>query len=583
MTLQPMPSIDPLILERALQWTSEQYDENTRSEVQTLIDGGDTKALTDAFYCDLEFGTGGLRGIMGVGTNRVNRYTLGAATQGLCNYLNAQFPQGGLSVALAHDSRNNARAFASLVANVFSANGILVHFFEDLRPTPELSFAIRALGCVGGVMLTASHNPKEYSGYKVYWSDGCQILPPHDKGIISAVQAIADVKDIRFDGRPELITSLGAEMDRQFIDASLALRLRPEAPVDAPDLRIVYSPIHGTGVELVPRLLKEAGYQNVFTVAEQCTPDGNFPTVIYPNPEEQEALTMALKLGEDEAAHLVLATDPDADRVGAAVRDPEGNFMLLNGNQTGVLLFEYLLEQWREQGRLTGNEYVVKTIVTSYLIDRLAAEKGVECLNTLTGFKYIGAVMTEREGQKTYIAGCEESYGYLVGEHVRDKDAVGACLMIAEMAAYYHSRGQSLYEVLMDVYRRHGLFLETLISVTLKGKEGAEQIAELMKKFRSNPPTNLGGEAVIGVRDFLTQMEKDLRTGAETPIDLPKSNVLQLITESGGIISARPSGTEPKIKYYISLNQAFGPEESFTEAQKGMKRRFDQIEQELRS
>jgi phosphoglucomutase len=432
-------------------------------------------------------------------------------------------------------------------------------------------------------MLTASHNPKEYSGYKVYWSDGCQILPPHDKGIISAVQAIADVKDIRFDGRPELITSLGAEMDRQFIDASLALRLRPEAPVDAPDLRIVYSPIHGTGVELVPRLLKEAGYQNVFTVAEQCTPDGNFPTVIYPNPEEQEALTMALKLGEDEAAHLVLATDPDADRVGAAVRDPEGNFMLLNGNQTGVLLFEYLLEQWREQGRLTGNEYVVKTIVTSYLIDRLAAEKGVECLNTLTGFKYIGAVMTEREGQKTYIAGCEESYGYLVGEHVRDKDAVGACLMIAEMAAYYHSRGQSLYEVLMDVYRRHGLFLETLISVTLKGKEGAEQIAELMKKFRSNPPTNLGGEAVIGVRDFLTQMEKDLRTGAETPIDLPKSNVLQLITESGGIISARPSGTEPKIKYYISLNQAFGPEESFTEAQKGMKRRFDQIEQELRS
>jgi len=574
---------DKLILERALRWTSDQYDENTRTAVQSLIDSGDSKALTDAFYCDLEFGTGGLRGIMGVGTNRVNRYTLGAATQGLCNYLNAQFPQGGLSVALAHDSRNNARAFASLVANVFSANGILVHFFEDLRPTPELSFAIRQLGCVGGVMLTASHNPKEYSGYKVYWSDGCQILPPHDKGIISAVQAISDVRDIRFEGRAELIKSLGAEMDRQFVDASLALRLRPGAPADASDLRIVYSPIHGTGVELVPRLLKEAGYQNVFTVDEQCIPDGNFPTVVYPNPEEHEALTLALQLGEVQAAHLVLATDPDADRVGAAIRDAEGKFMLLNGNQTGVLLFEYLLEQWREKGMLTGREYVVKTIVTSYLIDRLAADKGVECLNTLTGFKYIGAVMTELEGQKTYIAGCEESYGYLIGDHVRDKDAVGACLMISEMAAYYHSRGQSLYEVLLDIYRRYGLFLETLISVTLKGKEGAEQIAELMKTFRSNPPTHLGGEAVVRVRDYLSSVEKDLLTGVESSIDLPKSNVLQLITESGGIISARPSGTEPKIKYYISLNQAFGPDESFEEAQSVMKRRFDRIERELRS
>jgi len=574
---------DKLILERALRWTSNQYDENTRTAVQSLIDSGDSKALTDAFYCDLEFGTGGLRGIMGVGTNRVNRYTLGAATQGLCNYLNAQFPQGGLSVALAHDSRNNARAFASLVANVFSANGILVHFFEDLRPTPELSFAIRQLGCVGGVMLTASHNPKEYSGYKVYWSDGCQILPPHDKGIISAVQAISDVRDIRFEGRAELIKSLGAEMDRQFVDASLALRLRPGAPADASDLRIVYSPIHGTGVELVPRLLKEAGYQNVFTVDEQCIPDGNFPTVVYPNPEEHEALTLALQLGEVQAAHLVLATDPDADRVGAAIRDAEGKFMLLNGNQTGVLLFEYLLEQWREKGMLTGREYVVKTIVTSYLIDRLAADKGVECLNTLTGFKYIGAVMTELEGQKTYIAGCEESYGYLIGDHVRDKDAVGACLMISEMAAYYHSRGQSLYEVLLDIYRRYGLFLETLISVTLKGKEGAEQIAELMKTFRSNPPTHLGGEAVVRVRDYLSSVEKDLLTGVESSIDLPKSNVLQLITESGGIISARPSGTEPKIKYYISLNQAFGPDESFEEAQSVMKRRFDRIERELRS
>jgi len=577
-----MSSPDPLILERALRWTSEQYDETTRSEVRALIDSGDAKALTDAFYCDLEFGTGGLRGIMGVGTNRVNRYTLGAATQGLSNYLNAHFPQGGLSVALAHDSRNHAREFASLVADVFSANGIKVYFFEYLRPTPELSFAIRRLGCVSGVMLTASHNPKEYSGYKVYWSDGCQILPPHDKGIISAVQAMTDVRSIRFDGRPELISSLGTEIDQQFIEASLALRLQPEAPFDAPDLRIVYSPIHGTGVELVPRLLKEAGYQHVFTVAEQCIPDGNFPTVIYPNPEEQEALTMALKLGEEKGAHLVLATDPDADRVGAAIRNPEGKFMLLNGNQTGVLLFEYLLEQWSAKGRLTGNEYVVKTIVTSYLIDRLAEEKGVECLNTLTGFKYIGAVMTEREGQKTYIAGCEESYGYLVGEHVRDKDAVGACLMIAEMTAHYHAQGKSLYEVLMGIYRRHGLFLETLISVTLKGKEGAEQIAELMKKFRSNPPTQLGGEAVVCVRDYQSSIEKDLRTGAELPIDLPKSNVLQLITESGGIISARPSGTEPKIKYYISLNQAFGPDESFEAAQSTMKRRFDRIEQELR-
>jgi len=574
---------DPQILERARRWTGDQYNENTRNEVQALIDRGDARALTDAFYCDLEFGTGGLRGIMGAGTNRVNRYTLGAATQGLSNYLNAQYPEGGISVALAHDSRNNAREFACLVADVFSANGITVHFFEDLRPTPELSFAIRRLGCVSGVMLTASHNPKEYSGYKVYWADGGQILPPHDKSIIAAVQAISEVRQIRFEGRPELIKAMGADMDQQFIDATLSLRLRPEASDEAPDLGIVYSPIHGTGVELVPRLLSEAGYRNVYTVSEQCIPDGNFPTVVYPNPEEHEALTLALKLGDETGAHLVLATDPDADRVGAAIRDPNGNFMLLNGNQTGVLLFEYLLEQWGVKGLISGNEYVVKTIVTSYLIDRLAAEKGVECLNTLTGFKYIGAVITEREGLKTYIAGCEESYGYLVGEHLRDKDAVGACLMIAEMAAHYRSRGQSLYDVLMGIYHRHSLFLETLISVTFKGKEGAEQIAELMKKFRSNPPTVLGGEAVVRVRDYQSLVEKDLHSGVEVPIDLPRSNVLQFITESGGIISARPSGTEPKIKYYISLNQAFGADESFEEAQAGMKLRFDRIEKELRS
>ncbi len=549
-----MNNVDAAILARAQAWLDGEYDAETKAGVQALLNSKDSDAVVDSFYRDLEFGTGGMRGIMGVGTNRMNKYTIGAATQGLSNYLLQQFPGQQIKVALAHDSRNNATLFAQIVADVFSANGIKVFFFDGLRPTPELSFAIRHLGCQSGVMLTASHNPKEYSGFKAYWNDGGQIIAPHDKNIIGEVMKITNVSQIKFTAKPELIERIGAEIDELFINTITKVSIDREAIAAQHDLSIVFSPIHGTAVDIVPRALKQLGFTNVHLVEEQCIPDGNFPTVIYPNPEEHEAMTLALRKAEKVGADIVMATDPDADRVGIAIRNPQGEYILLNGNQTGSLLFYYLLNQWESKGMLTGNEYIIKTVVTTYLIDKMAESKGVNCYNTLTGFKFIGALMTQLQGQKTFIAGCEESYGYLVGDHVRDKDAVVACTMLAEMCAHYKNKGKSLYEVLIDIYREYGLYKEALLSFTKAGKRGAEEIQELMAGYRANPPKTLAGMNIMRVKDYEQRIETDLRTGQTWPIDLPKSNVMQFITENGGIISARPSGTEPKIKYYISLN-----------------------------
>ena len=549
-----MNNVDAAILARAQAWLNGDYDAETKAGVEALLNGNDADAIIDSFYRDLEFGTGGMRGIMGVGTNRMNKYTIGAATQGLSNYLLQQFPGQQIKVALAHDSRNNATLFAQIVADVFSANGIKVYFFDGLRPTPELSFAIRHLACQSGVMLTASHNPKEYSGFKAYWNDGGQIIAPHDKNIIGEVMKITNVSQINFAAKPELIERIGAEIDKLFIDTITKVSIDREAIAAQHDLSIVFSPIHGTAVDIVPRALKQLGFTNVHLVEEQCIPDGNFPTVVYPNPEEHEAMTLALRKAEKVGADIVMATDPDADRVGIAIRNPQGEYILLNGNQTGSLLFYYLLNQWESKGMLNGNEYIIKTVVTTYLIDKMAESKGVTCYNTLTGFKFIGALMTQLQGQKTFIAGCEESYGYLVGDHVRDKDAVVGCTMLAEMCAHYKNKGKSLYEVLIDIYREYGLYKETLLSFTKAGKRGAEEIQELMAGYRANPPKTLAGMNIMRVKDYEQRIETDLRTGQTWPIDLPKSNVMQFVTENGGIISARPSGTEPKIKYYISLN-----------------------------
>lgn len=554
---------DASIAARINQWLTGQYDEITKTEIRRMVDAKEFDALTDAFYRDLEFGTGGLRGIMGVGSNRVNRYTLAAATQGLSNYLKKQYSGQEIKVVIAHDNRNNATTFAQVVADVFSANDIFVYYFEALRPTPELSFAIRELGCQSGVMLTASHNPKEYSGYKAYWNDGGQIIAPHDKNIIGEVEAIQDLSQINFTAKKENIALLGAEMDVLFLDKVKSVSLNPEAIKAQHDLKIVFSPIHGTGITLVPQALKAVGFSNVSLVKSQCVIDGNFPTVVYPNPEEEEAMTLALQQAREIDADLVLATDPDADRVGIAVKNNKNEFILLNGNQTGVLLFDYLLNQWEAKGKLKGNEYIIKTVVTTYLIDKMAAAKGVTCYNTLTGFKFIGALMTELVGKKTFIAGCEESYGYLVGDHVRDKDAVVACTMIAEMAAYYKNQGKSLFDALMNIYLTHGLYLENLLSVTKKGKSGAEEIAALMQGYRSQAPATLGGRKVIVVKDYQQQTETNLLSGKVTAIDLPKSNVMQFITEGDYIVSARPSGTEPKIKYYVSVNTALENAEDY--------------------
>ena len=576
-----MKDLDRNIAERVNQWMSEGYDEETKATIRKMLESGSKEEITDAFYRDLEFGTGGLRGIVGVGTNRVNKYTIGAATQGLSNYLKKQYPDQPIKVALAHDNRNFAEYFTQVTADVFSANGIYVYLFDGLRPTPELSFAIRHFGCQSGVMLTASHNPKEYSGYKAYWNDGGQIISPHDTNIIDEVLKIDSISKINFKAKPENIEIIGREIDELFIEKVKAVSLNPDIIKKQHDLKIVFSPLHGTGVPMVPEALKSIGFTNVNLVEEQCTPDGNFPTVIYPNPEEKEALTMALDKAKQIDADLVMATDPDADRVGIAVKDDNNEFVLLNGNQTGTLLFHYLLDQWKQKNMLKGKEYIVKTIVTTYLIDRIADAKGVKCYNVLTGFKFIGALMTELEGKETFIAGAEESYGYLIGDHVRDKDAVVACNMIAEMTAWHLNNGKTPWQMLKQIYAEYGFFKEELISITKSGKKGAEEIKEMMSGFRENPPKSLGGKKVVKTMDYQTSREKDLETGTITTIDLPKSNVLQFLTEGGNLISARPSGTEPKIKFYISVNTTLDTPENYYEKEKELMGLIQAIKNDL--
>jgi phosphoglucomutase len=576
-----MQELDPSVLQKVNTWLQGNYDADVKQQIQKLLDDKAYTELTDSFYRDLEFGTGGLRGIMGPGSNRINKYTIGAATQGLANYLKKTYPGEKIKVAIAHDSRNNADFFATTTAEVFSANGIHVYYFEALRPTPELSFAVRHLGCKSGVMLTASHNPKEYNGYKAYGEDGGQFVAPHDKAVMDEVAAIKSIDEVKFNRVDENIEVIGKDIDDLYLSEIVKLSVSPEAIKRQKDLKIVYSPIHGTGITLTPKALELFGFENVILVDEQTTPDGNFPTVVYPNPEEKEALTLALKKARETDADLVLATDPDADRVGIAVKNTDNEFILFNGNQTGSLLINYLLTAWEEKGKLTGKEYIVKTIVTSNLIEQIAKAKNVTYYNTLTGFKYIGELMTQLQGKQTFIGGGEESYGYLIGELVRDKDAIVSSAFIAEMTAYYKDKGTSLFEALIDTYVQYGFFKEKLISITKKGKTGAEEIVAMMEKFRNNPPATLGGSKVITLKDYEKGVETDMNTNTTKAIELPKSDVLQFITEDGSIISARPSGTEPKIKFYCSVNGKLASKAAYHETDAQLDAKIDTIMQDL--
>ncbi len=540
---------------KARRWLDGHYDDETKSQVRRMMASDDKTELIDSFYKDLEFGTGGLRGIMGAGTNRMNIYTVGAATQGLSNYLKKQFPElPQISVVIGHDCRHNSRRFAEVSANIFSANGIKVYLFDDLRPTPETSFAIRRLGCQSGIILTASHNPKEYNGYKAYWDDGAQLVAPHDVNVIKEVEKITDVEDIRFEGDPSLIQIIGEEIDREFIRSIKSLSLSPEAIGRHSGLKIVYTPIHGTGVKLVARTLKECGFDTVIAVPEQEVVSGDFPTVVSPNPEEPAALELAVRKAKETDADIVLASDPDADRVGLAVKDDRGEWTLINGNQTCTLFIYYLITRWRELGRLTGNPYVVKTIVTTELIRRIADDNKVDLYDCYTGFKWIAAVMRENEGKRPYIGGGEESYGFLWETFVRDKDAVSACVLTAEIAAWAKDQGKTLFELLQDIYVEYGYSREEGVSVVRKGKTGAEEIARMMTHLRNNPPRQIAGSEVTLVKDYRSLLAKDLSTGTESPLAMPTtSDVLQFFTADGTKVSVRPSGTEPKIKFYIEV------------------------------
>lgn len=557
-----MNNIDIETKNRIQQWLGAEYDDDTVAQVQKLVDHKEETELLDAFYKELEFGTGGLRGIMGVGSNRINKYTIGKATQGLSNYLKKQFPDQAIRVAVSYDCRNNSQELGHLVADVFSANGIHVYLFKELRPTPMLSFAVRHFNCQGGVMLTASHNPKEYNGYKAYWNDGGQLVAPHDKNVIQEVNAIQSVTEIKFKRDNNHITLVGEEFDNLYIEANKKLRIHPEAVEAQRDLKIVFSPIHGTGI-IVPKMLAAWGFTNVQVVEEQIQSDGNFPTVVYPNPEEEEAMTMAKQKGQALDADIVMATDPDADRVGLAVKNHKGEMQLLNGNQIGSLLIYYVLSSKKAKGELRDNDFIVKTIVTSNLMTDIGEAFGVKHYETLTGFKFIGEVMTKLEGKENYLVGGEESYGFLVGDLVRDKDAVNACAFIAEMAAYFKTLGKTVFDVLLELYREHGFYQEKLISLTKKGKAGAEEIKQMMAALRADPPQSLGGVKVKEIRDYATGVAHVLADEKSTAIDLPKSDVLQFITVDGDVISARPSGTEPKIKFYCSVKEELASSDGY--------------------
>lgn len=580
--------MDTKIKERVNAWLNGSFDEATKNEIRkTQAENPDE--LTEAFYRNLEFGTGGLRGIMGAGTNRINKYTIGMATQGYANYLKKAYPDSGISVAIAHDSRNNSRQFAEITAHVMAANGIKVFLFESLRPTPELSFAIRQLGCKGGVVCTASHNPKEYNGYKAYWNDGGQLVPPHDKNVIAEVDKIASVDEVKWSlpagqagGGEALIQLIGRDMDEAYWQMAKDLSVYPDVIAKQHDLKIVYTPIHGTGIMLVPELLKRYGFTNVTVVEDQAKPDGNFPTVVYPNPEESEAMSIGLKKAKELDADILLGTDPDADRVGIAVKDHKGSWVLVNGNQTAVLAFNYLIEARKAKGIAKPNDMVVKTIVTTDMINRIAGENNVTCYDVLTGFKWIAELIKEKESSENYIIGGEESYGLMVGSKLRDKDAVSAVAILSEMAAYEKNKGRSLFEKLIDLYVQYGYYKEHLISITKKGMRGQEEIAEMMESFRQHTPQSINGSRVVQLLDYELRKGKNPVTGEEWEIRLPKSNVLQFILEDGSKISARPSGTEPKIKFYFSVNAKLAGAGDFDKVSTELDQRIQNIITDLK-
>ena len=572
--------MDAVIQQRVNAWLEGRYDDNTKSVIRKL-EAENQKELEDAFYRNLEFGTGGLRGIMGVGTNRINKYTVGMATQGYANYLKKSFPGEKVKVAIAHDSRNNSRAFAEITANVMAANDIQVFLFESLRPTPELSFTIRQLKCHGGVVCTASHNPKEYNGYKAYWNDGGQLVPPHDKNVITEVDKITAVDDVKWSGGEKNITLIGAEMDEAYYEMVKSLSVYPEVIARQKDLKIVFTPIHGTGIKLVPEVLRRAGFENVHLVEEQIVPDGNFPTVVYPNPEESEAMNIGLNKARELDADILLGTDPDADRVGIGVKDHKGNWVLVNGNQTAVLAFNYMIEARKAKGLAQPNDMVVKTIVTTDMIDEFAKKNGVKCYNVLTGFKWIAELIKEKEGKENYVIGGEESYGLMLGDRLRDKDAVSAVAILCEMAAYEKDKGKSLFEKLLDLYVEYGFYKEHLISITKKGMDGQQQIAAMMEKFRTSPPAALGGSPVVTLLDYEKGEGKNLQTGERWTIQLPKSNVLQFILADGSKISARPSGTEPKIKFYFSVHTKLADKASYDTTSASLDQKIKRIIEDL--
>jgi len=567
---------------KAQEWLSSTYDEQTRKEVQALLDNEDATELIDSFYRNLEFGTGGLRGIMGVGTNRMNIYTAGAATQGLSNYLKmnfAELPQ--IKVAIGHDCRNNSRLFAESSAKIFAANGIKAYLFEDLRPTPELSFAIRELGCQSGIILTASHNPKEYNGYKAYWDDGSQIVAPHDENIVEEVLKIK-AEDIKFDGPAELIEIMGEEMDRKFLEKVKTVSISPDVVARHKNLKIVYTPIHGTGVKLIPAALRAFGFTNIFNVPEQDVVSGDFPTVISPNPEEVAAMTMAIKKAEEVDADIVMASDPDADRIGVAVKNDKGKYIIVNGNQTALLFIYYIITKMKEAGTLKGNEYVVKTIVSTEMIAEIAKKNNIELFDVFTGFKFIAEIIRELEGKKKYIGGGEESFGFMPADFVRDKDAVSSCALMAEIAAWAIDQGKTLYELLQDIYLEYGFSKEKMKYIVRKGKTGAEEIDQIMTRFRNDPPKELGGSPMEWVKDYSTNIAKNLITGEEKKIDQKiTSNVLQFFTKEGTKISVRPSGTEPKIKFYFEVKGKLESRSQFDEAEKKAEDKIDAIMEEL--
>ncbi len=571
------------VTEKAKLWLRPGYDEETRAEVQRMLDADDKTELIESFYRDLEFGTGGLRGIMGAGTNRMNIYTVGAATQGLANYLKEAFKDlPEISVAVGHDVRNNSRKFAEIVANIFSANGIKVYLFDSFRPTPELSYAIRYFGCQSGVNITASHNPKEYNGYKAYWADGAQIIAPHDVNIIDNVNRITDVDQIKFRGNPDKIQIIGKEVDDAFLKEIKGLSLDPEVIKRHADLKIVYTPIHGTGVELVPDSLRNYGFTNIIHVPEQDIPDGNFSTVESPNPEVPSAMAMAIERARETDADVVFASDPDADRIGCVVRDRSGNYRLLNGNQIVMILLNYIMRRNREMGKLKGNEYVVKTIVTTETIKTIAENYNVKMYDCYTGFKWIASVIRDLEGTERYLGGGEESYGFLAEDFVRDKDSVSAISLMAEIAAWAKDNGMNFLEMLQDIYVQNGYSHEVGVSVVRTGKEGAEEIQKMMKEFRANPPKQLGGSPVTLVKDYADLNCTEIATGKVTKMDFPTtSNVLQYFTEDGSKVSVRPSGTEPKIKFYMEVKGHMAAKEDFDAAEKTAAEKIELLKKDL--